>query len=64
MSRLMRAHTQNAQQREQETRGAGGGRKKQWETDVRSVDGRGMGRDTQDRQDGHYMDFQEGKQGI
>ena len=29
-----------------------------------SVEGRGMGRGTQDKQDGHYRDFQERKQGI
>ena len=30
----------------------------------RSVEGRGMGRGTLGIQDGHYRDFQEGKQGI
>ena len=30
----------------------------------RSVEGRGMGRGTRGIQDGHYRDFQEGKQGI
>ena len=30
----------------------------------RSVEGREMGRGTQGIQDGHYKDFQEGKQGI
>ena len=30
----------------------------------RSVEGRGMGRGTRGKQDGHYRDFQEGKQGI
>ena len=30
----------------------------------RSVEGRGMGRGTWGIQDGHYMDFQERKQGI
>ena len=30
----------------------------------RSVKGRGMGQGTWDIQDGHYRDFQEGKQGI
>ena len=61
----MRANTQNVQQREQETRGVGEGRKKQWRTDMRiSVEGRGIGWGTQGEQDGHYMDFQEGKQRI
>ena len=30
----------------------------------RSVEGRGMGWGTKGKQDGHYRDFQEGKQGI
>ena len=30
----------------------------------RSVEGRGMGQGTQGKQDGHYRDFQERKQGI
>ena len=30
----------------------------------RSVERRGMGRGTRGIQDGHYRDFQEGKQGI
>ena len=30
----------------------------------RSVEGRGMGQGTRGIQDGHYRDFQEGKQGI
>ena len=30
----------------------------------RSVEGRGMGRGTWGIEDGHYRDFQEGKQGI
>ena len=46
------------------TRGAGEGRTKQWGNTDRSVEGRGMGRRTRGIQDGHYSDFQEGKQGI
>ena len=39
----MRANTQNIQQGEQETRGAGEGRKKLWNRDMRrSVEGSGM----------------------
>ena len=30
----------------------------------RSVEGRGMGRDTRGKQDGHYRDFQEGEVGL
>ena len=32
--------------------------------DMRSVEGRGMGRGTWGIEDGHHRDFQEGKQGI
>ena len=62
----MRANTQNVQKGEQETRGAGEGRKKTvGKRDVRrSVEGRGMGWGAQGKQDGHNRDFQEGKQGI
>ena len=58
--------THNAQQGGHETRGEGVGRTKQWgNRDIRrSVEGRGMGRGTRGIQDGHYRDFQEGKQGI
>ena len=62
----MRANTQNVQQGEQETSGAGEGRTNQWgNRDMRrSVEGRRMGRGTRGIQDGHYRGFQEGKQGI
>ena len=53
------------------TRGAGDkrGRTEKHKTvgnrDIRSsVEGRGMGQGTWGVQDGHYRDFQEGKQGI
>jgi len=49
------------------TRGAGDKRegKTLGTRDVRrSVEGRGLGRGTQGKQDGHCRDFQEGKQGI
>ena len=52
----IRANTQNVKQGEQETVGNRHTR--------RSVEGSWMGRGTRGKQDGHYRDFQEGKQGI
>ena len=61
----MRANTQCTAKGGHETRGAGEGRTTQWGTDIkRSVEGRGRGWGTWGIQDGHYRDFQEGKQGI
>ena len=58
----MRANAQNVQQGEQGTRGVGEGRKKKVGNRAmrRSVERRGMGWDTQGKQDGHYRNFQEG----
>ena len=62
----MRANTQSVQQGEQETSGAGEGRKKTvWNRDMRRhVEGRRMLRGTWGKQDGHSRDFQKAKQGI
>ena len=63
----MRANTQNVQQGEQETRGAGEGRKKkQWGTETIGYLWKREGREqgTWGKQDGYYRDFQEGKQVI
>ena len=57
----MRANTQNVQQGEQETRGAGDGRKKQWGTEILGDRWKGEGwgqQGTWGQQDGHYRDFQ------
>ena len=67
----MRANTQNVQG-EQETRGMGEGRKQTvGNRDMRTVEGRGMGRGTRGKQDGHHRDFQDltrqgtfGKEGM
>ena len=42
----------------------GEGNTKQWGTDMRYVEGRGMGQGIRGKQDGEYRDFQEGKQGT
>ena len=62
----IKTNTQNIQQGEQETRGGGRGKYKAvGNRDMkRSVEGRGMGWGTRGKQDGHYRDFQEGKQGM
>ena len=61
----MRANTQNVQQGEQENKRGGRGKEKTvGNRDMGSLEGRGMGRCTQGKQDGHDRDFQEGKQGI
>ena len=62
----MRTNTQKVQQGEQVTKGTREGRKKTvWNRDMKgSVEGRGMGRGTQGKQDGHYRDFQEEEQEI
>ena len=53
----IRANTQNVQG-EQEVRGVGEGRKIVWNRDMkRSVEGRGMGRGTQGKQNVHDRDF-------
>ena len=57
----MRTNTYNVQQGEQETTGAGEGRKKVGNRDMRrSVEGLGMGLGTQGKQNEHDRDFQEG----
>ena len=63
----MRANTQNVRQGEQETTGVGEGRKNSEEQRHEEICGRerdGIGWGTQGKQDGHYRDLQEGKQGI
>ena len=60
----MRANTQNTQQGEQQKRGGRGKDKTVWNRDITSVEGRGLGWGIWGKQDGHYRDFQEGKQGI
>ena len=57
----MRANAHNVQQGEQETRGKD---KTMGSRDMRSVEVGGMGQGTWGFQDGHYRNFQEGKQGI
>ena len=61
----MRANTQRTT-RGHETRGARVGRTKQWGTETLGDlwKGEGWGWGTRGTQDGHYRDFQEGKQGI
>ena len=70
----MTANTQNVQQGEQDTRGVGEGRKKQWVTEIRGDlwKGEGWGRvhrvnkmdTTGTFRSLHDRDFLEGKQGI
>ena len=57
-------HTQRTTMGAGDKRG-GRGKEKVWNRDMRrAVEGREMGWGTQGKQDGHYRDFQEGKQGI